>query len=343
MAIVKRMSSKASVGKLEKYLKDKDKTEEKLISGMNCDSENFAKECKSTNLLYNKNKDKGDRKYYHVVQSFSPKDNENLTPEKAHEIGKEFAKKNFKGHEVLVVTHTDKDHIHNHYVVNSVSLENGKKYRADNKSLWQLRKTSNELCKENGLNHSIQSLDKRAKDKFTDGELRKELKGEETWKTDLRNQIKETLSKSKSVEEFRQQLKEKHNVDTQIRTKTSKGKKSEIIEYKPEGNRKFFDGEKRLGTEYGKEHIDGITRGNAEKTRNETTRDTRAGSRGTATSGTGTGNLESEIRDRQAQSVELDLKQREQELARIEETNRRNQEPKPKLNEKIRGSQDRER
>lgn len=338
MAIVKRMSSKASVGKIEKYLKDKDKTEEKLISGMNCDSDKFANECKATSLLYNKNQNKDDRKYYHVVQSFSPKDNENLTPEKAHKIATEYAEKNFKGHEVLIVTHTDKDHIHNHYVVNSVSLENGKKYRADNKSLWELRKTSNELCRENGLSNSIQPLEKKAKEKFNDGEFRKEIKGEETWKTILRNQIKDTMKKSKSIEEFQKQLKEKYNVDTQIRIKKSKGKSSEIIEYKPEGNRKFMDGEKRLGTEYGKENIDGVTRANAEKTRREI-----AGNSGTRTAGFNAGSIESEIRNRQIESVELDLKQREQELARSEEINGRTKEPKPKVNEKVRGSRERTR
>ncbi len=340
MAIVKRMSSKASVKKIEKYLKQEEKTEEKLISGMNCDSDNFARECQSTNLLYDKNNQAGERKYYHVIQSFSPEEGANLTPELAHRIAKEFAEKNFKGHEVLVVTHLDKEHMHNHFVVNSVSLETGNKYRADNKSLWELRRTSNELCRENGLIHSIQDLDKRAKDKFTDGEFRKELKGEEVWKTTLRNQIKDTMDNSKSLDDFRQQLKEKYKVETQVRTKTSKGKSSEIIEYKPEGNRKFMDGEKRLGTEYGKEHIDGITRRNVEKTRDEITRNTGAGSGDTGASARA---IEAEIRNRQIDSVSIDIESRKRELTKLQEAERQSPERQRQPKEKIRERGERER
>lgn len=341
MAIVKRMSSKASVKKIEKYLKQEEKTEEKLISGMNCDSDNFARECQSTNLLYDKNNQAGERKYYHVIQSFSPEEGTKLTPELAHRIAKEFAEKNFKGHEVLVVTHLDKEHMHNHFVVNSVSFETGNKYRADNKSLWELRRTSNELCRENGLIHSIQDLDKRAKDKFTDGEFRKELKGEEVWKTTLRNQIKDTMDNSKSLDDFRQQLKEKYNVETQVRTKTSKGKSSEIIEYKPEGNRKFMDGEKRLGTEYGKEYIDGITRRNAEKTRDEITRDTnpKAGT----TSGIDTGKLDAEIRNQQLARANIVAESRMRELAKLQEAERQSSERQRQSKEKIRKRDERER
>lgn len=342
MAIIKRMSSKASVGKVEKYLKQEEKTEERLISGMNCDSENFARECQATNLLYNKNQHKEDRKYYHVVQSFSPKDSDNLSPEKAHKIAMEFAEKNFKGHEVLVVTHRDKDHVHNHFIVNSVSLENGKKYRADNKSLWQMREQSNDLCKKNGLTHSIQDLKKKSKDKMKSGELRKALRGEDVWKTDLKAKIEATAQKATSPEQFKKEMSEKFKVEVQERTRKSKGKSETVYEYKPEGNRKFCP-ENRLGLDYGKENIDGIIRRNAEKERSENTRDSRTDSRPAGSGGAVAGNIETELRNRQAESVELDLKQREQELARIEETNRGTQEPKSKVNEKVRGIRERER
>lgn len=325
MAIVKRKSSKAKVGKLENYLKQEDKTEEKLISGLNCDSDNFAKQCEMTNLLYKKNDKKGDRKYYHIVQSFSPKDNDKLTYEQAHKIGMKFAEKNFKGHEVLVVTHKDKDHIHNHFVVNSVNLENGIKYRADNKSLWNLRKTSNELCKENGLTHSIQDLDKKAKEKFSDVEMR----GKNSWQGDLKNQIIEVSKSATSLDDFRKQMNEKYKVETQIVTRTRKGKKEEILEYKPKDNRKFFDGERRLGTEFGKEHINEFTRGNAEKERARTG-EPRTEKPSGAIANTTIANTT--IRDRQLDLnntdigiAELKIERAKQELARVErerETNR---------------------
>lgn len=266
MAVVKRISSKAKVSKIEKYLKQEEKTEEKLISGMNCDSDNFAKQCEMTSMLYNKNQEKNDRKYYHIIQSFSPKDNDKLTLEQAHKIGVKFAEKNFKGYEVLVVTHKDKEHIHNHFVVNSVSLENGKKYRADNKSLWQLRRTSNELCKENNLVNSIQPLEKRAKEKINNAEIR----GKESWQGELKKQVMEVSKNATSLDDFRSKLYEKYKVETQIVTRTRKGNKEEILEYKPKGNRKFFDAQRRLGTDFGKEYIDELTRRNAEKERART-------------------------------------------------------------------------
>lgn len=286
MAVVKRMSSKATVGKLEKYLKQEGKTEDKLISGMNCDSNNFAKECNATNLLYNKNQKDNDRKYYHIIQSFSPKDNDTITYEQAHKIGREFANKNFKGFEVLVVTHKDKEHVHNHFVINSVSLETGKKYYANNKSLWKMRIDSNTLCKENGLVNSIQPLDKRAKEKITSPEIRKTLRGEEVWKTDLKAQIKTTVKTSKTFEQFQKNIKRNYGVDCRIRETTVKGERKEILEYKTEKinvtdekkytkkGKKSKDGyisEKRLGTDYGKENIYELTRRNEERARAEST------------------------------------------------------------------------
>lgn len=325
MAVVKRMSSKAKVGKIEKYLKQEEKTEEKLISGMNCDSDNFAKQCEMTNMLYDKNQGANDRKYYHIVQSFSPKDNEKLALEKAHKIGEEFAQKNFKGFEVLIVTHKDKEHIHNHFVVNSVNLENGKKYRADNKSLWQLRRTSNELCQKNGLVNSIQEIGKRTKEKIQSGELRKMVRGEDTWKSELKAQIKECASTSKSESEFKQKMKEKYNVDVTERTRTSKGEKKTIYQYQPKGNRKPC-GENRLGEEYGKEYLrNGFIRPGEEKTRGNDTRVNTEQSSGARADTT--------IRDRQIDLnntdigiTELKIKRAEQELAKVERERERNRE-----------------
>ena len=321
MAIVKRMSSKAKVGKIEKYLKQDDKTEEKLISAMNCDSDNFAKQCEMTNLLYNKNQEKGDRKYYHIVQSFSPKDNDKLTYEQAHKIAMKYAEKNFKGHEVLVITHKDKEHIHNHYVLNSVNLETGIKYRADNKSLWQLRRTSNELCKEYELTNSIQDLKKKAKEIINNAEIR----GNKSWQGELKSQIIEVSKSAISLDDFRNKLYEKYKVLTQIVTRTRKGKKQDILEYKPKDNRKFFDGQRRLGTDFGKEYIDELTRRNAEKERTRIEPNRTEQSSGAIANST--------IRDRQIELnntdigiAELQIKRAEQELAKVERERERNRE-----------------
>lgn len=333
MAVVKRMSSKAKVGKIENYLKQEEKTEDKLISGMNCDSDNFTKQCEMTNALYNKNQNQNDRKYYHIIQSFSPKDNKNLTLEQAHKIGEKFAEQNFKGFEVLVVTHKDKEHIHNHFVVNSLSLENGKKYRADNKSLWQLRRTSNDLCRQNGLVNSIQELEKRAKDKFQSGELRKMVRGENTWKTELKGQITDCANTSKNETEFKAKMKEKYNVIVTERARTSKGQKVQIYEYLLQGHRKPC-GEHRLGDEYGKESIrNGFIGLGEEKTRGDNTRTHAEQPRGTIADTT--------IRDRQIDLnntdigiTELKIERAKQEFARVEREREQYREREERAREK---------
>lgn len=336
MAVVKRMSSKAKVGKIEKYLKQEEKTEEKLISGMNCDSDNFAKQCEMTNALYNKNQNKNDRKYYHVIQSFSPKDNKNLTLEQAHKIGEKFAEQNFKGFEVLVVTHKDKEHIHNHFVVNSVSLENGKKYRADNKSLWQLRRTSNELCRQNGLVNSIQELGKKAKEKIQSGELRKMVRGEDTWKAELKAQISECASTSKNETEFKEKMKEKYNVTVTERTRTSKGQKTQIYEYLPQGNKKPC-GEHRLGEDYGKENIrNGFIRPSEEKARGNETR-----VNGEPASRTDTSSIENAIRNRQIDIISADVEQRKRELEKSNNERERDREREKQSRTEIAETQNR--
>ena len=90
--------------------------------------------------LYNKT---DGNTYFHVIQSFSPDDN--ITPEKAHEVGVNFADY-FTDYQVLIATHTDKNHLHNHLIVNSVSFENGKKVHMSNKDLERLKQYSNFLC-----------------------------------------------------------------------------------------------------------------------------------------------------------------------------------------------------
>ena len=87
---------------------------------------------------------------HHYVQSFSP--NENVTPELAHQIGVELMQKVAPNFQVIISTHVDKDHIHNHIVINSVNMKTGMKWK-DNKTtvekiLWT---ESDKLCKQYGL------------------------------------------------------------------------------------------------------------------------------------------------------------------------------------------------
>ena len=75
----------------------------------------------------------------------------NLTPETAHEIALKFAQEQFKGYEVLVATHIDREHIHSHFILNSVSAETGLKYHPDKNEIQRLRDYSDNLCRKYGL------------------------------------------------------------------------------------------------------------------------------------------------------------------------------------------------
>lgn len=120
-----------SVGSLKSVLnyvsrKDK-KTDKVLTSGVGLDAnvdKAFAE------IMYNKrvyNKVNG-KMYKHYIQSYNPKDN--ITAEKAHEIAVKFAEENFlsRGFKCYVATHSDKEHIHTHFILDNVSFENGLKY-----------------------------------------------------------------------------------------------------------------------------------------------------------------------------------------------------------------------
>ena len=118
----------------------------RLVSGVNCDGENAYKEFMATKKAYHK---ADGMFFYQYTQSFSPK--ENITPEQAHEIALEFAEKAWQGYEVMVATHSDRDHIHSHFVINSVGFEDGLKLRQSPNTLRTLRKLSDEICELHGL------------------------------------------------------------------------------------------------------------------------------------------------------------------------------------------------
>ena len=241
MAIIKAINSKGSISNIINYISDSNKTDEALMSGKDCSHNfEFAKEqMETTKELYRK--DTG-RQYKHFVQSFNPKDN--ISPQKAHKIGLEWAEKSFKGFEVFITTHKDKDHIHNHFVVNSVSFLNGEKFRYSNKELKDLKELSNKICERENL--SKIDLHKKSEAFKTDGEYRLEKRGESTWKEELRNSIDIAKAETKSIEEMKDLLKNKFDVETRETKNT--------ISYKHSSQNKSVRGN-RLGDKYTKEGI----------------------------------------------------------------------------------------
>lgn len=165
-----------------------------LVTGINCVAQSAYNEMMNTKLRYKK---ANGRMYYHLLQSFHP--DEQLTPETAHEIAIRFAEENFKGYEVLVATHVDRDHIHSHFVINSVNAENSYKYHSDNKEIQQLRDSSDKLCLEYGLS-VIKSAPSKTKG-MSSREYRSADKGQ-SWKLDLAMAIDEAMCYAVSREHF---------------------------------------------------------------------------------------------------------------------------------------------
>ena len=178
----------------QEYKTYDNKSKRQLISGVNCDGANAFREFMATKNIYNK---ANGFFFYHYAQSFSPK--EKITPEQAHEIALEFAEKAWSGHEVLVVTHCDREHIHSHFVINSVGFESGKKLRQSPSTLKQLRKLSDEICIAHGF--SVLQPYQGGKNSMSSREYRARLKGN-SWKEKLANDIDKAMEFSGSKDEF---------------------------------------------------------------------------------------------------------------------------------------------
>ena len=139
---------------------------------------------------------------YHGYQSFLPGE---VTPDQAHEIGVELARRLWGDRfQILVTTHLDKEHLHNHFCLNSVSFVDGKKFRGSSKAYWQMRAESDKICAEYGLS-VIKNPGK--------GKNYAEWKAEHENRPTVRNQIKDELDEiikcSYTYEQFWKILKQR--------------------------------------------------------------------------------------------------------------------------------------
>ena len=174
-------------------------TGHQYVSGIGCDGMNSITEFLATKYAYGK---LDGINFYQYIQSFSPK--ENITHEQAHAIAREFAAKAWPGHEVQVTTHCDTNHIHSHFVINSVSFVDGHKLRQDPNTLKQLRAISDELCIAYGL--SVLPPYKKGGKKMSAREYRAAKKGE-SWKFRLMYDVNQAMKVSCSKEEFIREMK----------------------------------------------------------------------------------------------------------------------------------------
>ena len=170
----------------------------KLITGINCIGENAYAEFMTTKAVYHK---ENGMNFYHFSQSFSPE--EKITPEQVHEVGIEFAKRAWPGHEVLVCTHMDEPHLHSNFVVNSVNFENGSKIHFTPNSLKVLRDISDEICISHGF--SVLPPYQKGGRSISTREYRAAEKGQ-SWKFRLMSDIQESMKCSGNRNQFTKEM-----------------------------------------------------------------------------------------------------------------------------------------
>ena len=184
---------------------------------------------------------------YHVIQSFKP---DEITGQKAHELGISFAEECFgKRFQVVVATHLDQAHLHNHLIVNSVSFIDGMKYTNTFKDYYQeIRGISDRICKENGLSIIQEPAENKSLNYI---EWLAVYKGKASWNTIIKNDIDAAVAKAPSYGAFLV-LMEHQGYEI---------KEGKYLSFRPMGKERFSRGYK-LGKEYSKEAIKARIDGN---------------------------------------------------------------------------------
>lgn len=136
-----------SISQVMKYATNPNKTEKQFYTtGINCEVKDSVKQMQLVKMIYGK---ENGILAFHAYQSFNEGE---VTPEIAHEIGVKLANEMWGDRfQVVVSTHLNTEHLHNHFVINSVSFKDGKKYYSNLMNTALLRKTSDEICEEYGL------------------------------------------------------------------------------------------------------------------------------------------------------------------------------------------------
>ena len=304
MAILKHIASKnADYGEAERYLifQHDEYTqkpildenghmlirEEYYLDGINCNPFTFAAECQETNAYFHKNQSYNDIKSHHYIISFDPKDRDEhgLTGELAQQLGVEYAKENFPGHQALVCTHTDghngSGNIHVHIVINSIrkydtkpqpymefdrDSKAGYKHHLSDRYRIYLKQKVMDMCTANGLNQvdlltpaerKISEKEywakRRGQKKLDKHNAQLEKKGltprQTTFQTEkqyLRDAIDTVTSLAISQEDFSRLLSEKYNITFKVR----RGRYS----YLHPNRSKYITG-RSLGTLYEEKHL----------------------------------------------------------------------------------------
>ena len=239
MAVTKIKAIRGTLSKAIAYILNPEKTDEKLlVSSYGCASETAAREFEWTRKLAEQ---KGMNPVRiiarHVIQSFEIGE---VTPELAHEIGKQFADEILGGkYEYVLTTHIDKDHVHNHLIFNAVDFVDYHAYKSYKRIYYDMREVSDRLCKENGLSVIPPSQNKGMGYKeYT------EAKCGTSWKQKLKQTIDRLVITAKDYDDFLRLMQEGG-----YEIKTGK-----YISFRAEGQERFTRS-KTIGENYTEERI----------------------------------------------------------------------------------------
>ena len=240
MAVTKIKPIRGTVNKALAYILDPKKTDDELyVSSYGCAaSDAAAKEFEWTrNLAVQQGMQMPKVIARHLIQSF---DVGEVTPEQAHEIGKQFADEWLKGkYEYVIATHIDKGHCHNHIIFNAVNYVDFHAYRSNKQTYRQMRQLSDEICKEHGLSVIPPSQSKGMSYKeYT------EAKRGTSWKQKLKQTIDRCVITAKDYDEF---LKLMQDAGYEIKT-------GKYISFRAEGQERFTRA-KTIGENYTEERI----------------------------------------------------------------------------------------
>ena len=240
MAITKIKPIRGTVNKAIAYIIDPKKTDDELlVSSFGCAaSDTAAKEFEWTrNLAAQRGMQIPKVLARHLIQSF---DIGEVSPEKAHEIGKQFADEWLKGkYEYVIATHIDKGHCHNHIIFNAVNFVDYHSYRSNKRTYRELRQLSDEICKEHGL-----SVIPPSQNKGMDYKEYTEAKRGTSWKQKLRQTIDRLVITAKDWDEFLKLMQE-----TGYEIKPGK-----YISFRAEGQERFTRA-KTIGENYTEERL----------------------------------------------------------------------------------------
>lgn len=198
-AIRNKAQGGGTMGRALDYVEQEKKTlweERQLVTGWNCVARSAYDEMMATKRLYKKT---DGRMFYQFIQSFDSA--EEVTPEEVHAIGLELAQRLFPEYEVVVATHVDTEHLHNHLIVNSVSWKDGHKLHQNAADLQRQRQVNDEICMAHGLGVLEPPQKHSQKKQMRPGEYRSAVRGE-SWKFQLMNTVDQCMKRARTRADF---------------------------------------------------------------------------------------------------------------------------------------------